>query len=709
MNTADLSLASWSYAAAVVACLSCAIYLRALKRDWRAGAASGAMFVAVALSAIWAAANIAFSITDSVRLFAVCLLLDALRYGSWYAFFLSLLRQGDGQAAGGAAAAGAIKPIALLIVAAAVVLQGAGIAGYPVLTELSQATWFLALALVVVALVLLEQLLRNTAQDSLWHVKPLALGLGAAFLFDLYLFTEALLFKNIDADAFAARGFVHAAVVPLVWLSTARTRDWMTKFRLSQKAAFQSASLLFVGVYLLFMAGAGYYVRNFGGSWGKALTVIFVFAALLVLAALIVSRSMRASLRVTLGKHFVSYRYDYREEWLRFTQTLSIQDSQETMGQQVVRGLADLVESPAGSLWLKDAGNSAYRQVSRWNVPACEARESIDSPLCKFINESGWVINLEEYRSYSGRYSYLQLPEWIAEVPNAWLVVPLMGGNDLIGFVVLSSARTSVEVNWEVNDLLRTAGRQAASFLAQMRATEALLEVQKFDAFNRMSAFVVHDLKNIVTQLSLLLKNAERHSDKPEFQADMRMTVQHSVERMRQLMLQLREGATPPGTPVGVDLGAIVEKIQKAKAAQGRSVDIEIGERLMTRGHEERIERVIGHLVQNALDASESKQANGKVWVKLARHGGQAMIEVGDSGVGMDAQFVRERLFKPFQTTKHTGMGIGAYESQQYVQELGGKLLVDSTPGSGTRMTVQLPLFEAGTPGSRDRLQSELA
>ena len=224
-----------------------------------------------------------------------------------------------------------------------------------------------------------------------------------------------------------------------------------------------------------------------------------------------------------------------------------------------------------------------------------------------------------------------------------------------------------------------------------------------------MSAFVVHDLKNIVTQLSLLLKNAEKHSDKPEFQADMRMTVQHSVERMRQLMLQLREGATPPGTPVGVNLGEIVEKIRSSKAAQGRTVAIEVDERLRTRGHEERIERVIGHLVQNALDATESNRTNGKVWVKLFRNGGQAMIEVGDTGTGMDPQFVRERLFKPFQTTKPTGMGIGAYESQQYVHELGGRLLVESAPGSGTRITVQLPIFEAGIPGARAPRQPEAA
>ena len=709
MNTMDLSLATLGYAVAVATYFLCAANLRALGRDWRAGQASGSMFVAIVLSTVWGATNIGLSVSGGSQVFAACLLLDALRYGAWYAFFLSLLRQRDGHSSGGAAVAGVITPIAFLIIVAAVVLHGTSAAGYASWGDSLQVTWLLALASVIVGLVLLEQVLRNTAQDSLWHVKPLALGLGGAFGFDLYIFTDAFLFRNIDNDAFAARGFVHASVVPLLWLSTARTKDWLTKFRLSQKAAFHSASLLFIGAYLLFMAGAGFYVRNFGGSWGKALAVIFIFATLLLLATMIVSRSIRASLRVTLGKHFISYRYDYREEWLRFTQTLSIQDSQETMGQQVVRGLADLVESPAGSLWLKDATNTAYRQVARWNVPASNALEGSDSSLCRFINESGWVVNLEEYRSFAGRYSHLQLPPWIAELPNAWLVVPLVGGNELIGFVVLDSARTGVEVNWEVNDLLRTAGRQAASFLAQMRATEALLEVQKFDAFNRMSAFVVHDLKNIVTQLSLLLKNSEKHSDKPEFQADMRMTVQHSVERMRQLMLQLREGATPPGTPVGVELASIIEKIRSSKAAQGRPVDIEIDERLRTRGDDERVERVIGHLVQNALDATESNQINGKVWIKLFRNGGQAMIEVGDTGTGMDSQFVRDRLFKPFQTTKPTGMGIGAYESQQYVHELGGRLLVESAPGSGTRITVQLPIFEAGIPGARAPLQPEAA
>jgi len=328
------------------------------------------------------------------------------------------------------------------------------------------------------------------------------------------------------------------------------------------------------------------------------------------------------------------------------------------------------------------------------------ATEDDGSPLCRFLVDSGWVINLEEYRSLPRRYDGLALPAWLVEVPNAWLVVPLTTGNELIAFVVLSTARTRIDVNWEVNDLLKTAGRQAGAFLGQMQASEALLEVRKFDSFNRMSAFVVHDLKNIIAQLSLMLKNAERHRDNPEFQKDMLMTVENSVERMRQLMLQLREGATPLDGPRGIDLADVVRRIQTAKSGQGREVELTIEEKPVARGHEDRIERVIGHLVQNALEATEQ---GGRVWIRLARQGNNALVEVGDSGHGMSSEFVRERLFKPFQTTKPTGMGIGAYESFQYVHELGGKLSVDSAVDVGTQVALLLPLFDgSSTKNSAD-------
>ncbi len=207
-----------------------------------------------------------------------------------------------------------------------------------------------------------------------------------------------------------------------------------------------------------------------------------------------------------------------------------------------------------------------------------------------------------------------------------------------------------------------------------------------------MSAFVVHDLKNIVAQLSLMLKNAERLHDNREFQQDMLLTVESSLEKMRRLMLQLREGAKPPGGSRGVELSPILRRLVALAQSQGRSLEVQELDRLSTRGHEERLERVLGHLVQNALEAT---LPSGRVWVKSERSSGQIKVEVGDSGAGMTEEFVRTRLFRPFNTTKHNGMGIGTYESFQYIRELGGQISVVSQPGQGTTMTVMLPLFEA--------------
>src|SRR5213079_913257 len=156
------------------------------------------------------------------------------------------------------------------------------------------------------------------------------------------------------------------------------------------------------------------------------------------------------------------------------------------------------------------------------------------------------------------QYPDLELPAWLAALTLPWLIVPLVTGTELVGFVILGAPRATIDVNWEVRDLLKTASRQAAGYLAQIRASEALLEARKFESFNRMSAFVVHDLKNLVAQLSLMLRNAERHRDNPEFQRDMLMTVGNVVERMNKLMLQLRTGAKPVEQPRSVDLQSVI-------------------------------------------------------------------------------------------------------------------------------------------------------
>lgn len=704
MDATDTSLITWSFGLAALSYLSLTGYLFSFGKDWRASTRARRIVIAAMLSALWAAFTwLAMQSGKPLPMIASSLL-DVCRYGVWYAFLLSILSPQIGDPRSKSVVAPWLPQLCWLLIGTGLTLQFVLIGGWLKPDEWQRALVFQGLAEAVAGLILLEQLFRTVAEDSRWNIKPLCLALLFQFGFDVYLFSDGMMFNHLDNDAITVRGFVHATTVPLLMLSTERSKDWTSKIRISQKAAFHSITLLASGVYLLFMAGVGYYVRYFGGEWGRALQLALVFAATLGLGILLVSSSIRAKIKVLIGKHFFHYRYDYREEWLRFTQTLTTQESPQSMGEQVIRGLANMVESPAGALWLREAARDAYSQTARWNLPESQGVEHSDSQLCKFLLESGWVINLEEYRCFPGRYSGLDIPDWLSGLPNAWLIVPLMVSHEMQGFVILASSRTPINVNWEVNDLLRTAGCQAASFLAKMQATEALLEVRKFDAFNKMSAFVVHDLKNIVTQLSLMLKNAERHRDNPEFQQDMLMTVDHAVERMRQLMLQLREGAKPPGGMCGVNLADIVQRIQKDKMNQGRPIQVHFEEGLVARGHDERLERVLGHLIQNALDASTP---DSRVWVDIERRNDKAAIEVGDTGHGMSKEFIRDRLFKPFQSTKEAGMGIGAYESAQYIRELGGEMLVESEPGKGTRITILLPLFVIRTES--DLIEREVA
>ncbi len=691
METGLNTLSAWSYGLAGFVFAAFAIFHAAA---WKTSLRSRTLFVAVVLSALWGVFSLAFSLTGHAAFLAGSLFADLLRYGAWFCFLLVLLLPAGSSSQKPSSRWNSLASIGVTLLAIGAIAQIMMFWNVAFRLPPQRIVLLDALGGAVFALVLLEQLWRSVSHELRWSVKPLCLGLGGAILFDLYLFSDALLFSRIDGDAFSIRGFVHALTVPLVALSTSRSKDWKRRLVLSQRAALRSMSLIAVGIYLIFMSAAGYYVRYFGGEWGRAFQLALLFAALLLLGVLSLSGALRAKLRVLIGKHFFSYRYDYREEWLRFTNTLSAQDGSSEMGRHVIKGLADMVESPAGSLWLKDSSGRFYAQSTSWNMPETAMTEDAGSSLCTFLLTSGWIINLEEYRVVPRRYGTLELPAWLTDVPNAWLVVPLAAGSEMIGFVILATARTAMEVNWEVNDLLKTAGRQAGAFLGQMRAAEALLEVRKFDAFNRMSAFVVHDLKNIVAQLSLMLKNAERHRDNPEFQQDMLMTVEHAVERMRQLMMQLREGATPLDSPRGIDLGAVIRRIQTAKSRQGREVEVDLADKVVAKGHEDRVERVIGHVVQNALDATEQ---GGRVWVKMEKRDGYAFVLVRDTGHGMSPEFVRERLFKPFQTTKPAGMGIGAYESFQYVHELGGKISVDSEVGVGTQVSLLLPLTEVGT------------
>src|SRR5512139_4014698 len=549
--------------------------------------------------------------------------------------------------------------------------------------------------LTVMGLALVEQVYRSTRPEDRWAIKFLCLGLGGLFVYDFLLYANAALFNALDAQVWAARGYVAALVTPLIAISAARNPEWSAPVGLSRSMAFHTASLLAAGIYLLLIAGAGYYLRLFGGQWGDVVQTVFLFAAAMVLVLLMFSGTLRARLRVFLSKHFFSYRYDYREEWLNFTRTLTEGAPGERLCERAVEALAKLLESPGGALWMRE-GDAGYQRAAHWNWGDINGTEPAGSTFIQWLASKQWVVDLDEMKIRRDLYGDLDAPAWIRRAGDAWLVVPLLLHDELLGFVVLKHSLGKVSFNWEVSDLLKVAARQAAAHLAQMRASNQLIVARQFESFNRTTTFVVHDLKNLVAQLSLLLANAEKHKHNPEFQADMLDTVESAVARMHKVLAQLRRGSDATEAQ-SVALADILNEAAASKQAFKLRPTLELPPgSLRVRAERDRLTRAIGHLLQNALEATPP---TGQVTLRGFEASGQAMIEILDTGSGMDDEFIRTRLFQPFDSTKGAGMGIGAYECRETLRALGGTMDVKSTPGRGSRFRLSLPLSDNSYAG----------
>lgn len=686
MDEALRPIAALGYGVCLAAMLGLLVHLRS-EPHWSPAARS--MAAAAALTSLWSAGALLFAVAPSAGLWSAVRWADLLRAAGWIVFPLVLLREsGAGPAARHAA------PLVLLIFAAVAIggIAGAsaplGAGGAP---GMAQIGLLVSLTLAIGGLVCIEQLLRGVPPRQRWGIWPLAIALGGMFVFDLYLFSDALLLGGLDPVVWSVQGAVTACAAPLLGMAAARSRRWSEPLAVSHGAVFHSTLLLAAAVYLLSVAALGYLVRYFGGAWGPALQLVLFAAALMVLGVLLTLGSFRAKLRVLIGKNFFKRRYDYREEWLRFTRQLAAPDKTTGVHQRCIQALADLVESTGGWAWVRR--QDGFRQAAQWNAPAETALEAVDGPLAAFLARTGWVIDVDECRRDPARYDGLQLPAWLEAAPRAWLVVPLVAAEGLAGFVVLMAPRVQVDVDWEVLDLLKAAGSEVAALLRLIEANHALSEAEKFAAVSRMSTFVVHDLKNLVAQLSLMLKNAERHGDNPEFRRDMLDTVRHVVERMNNMLAQARLSTRPLQNPQAVDVAAVLDAVCRGKRAQHAGLALASAEPAFALGHADRLEHVFAHLVQNAIDATPP---DGHIRVSVRARAGDIAVDVVDDGVGMSTEFQQQRLFRPFQTTKPAGMGVGVYESQQYISSLGGQLQVRSAPGEGTQLRIVLP---AAVPG----------
>ena len=542
--------------------------------------------------------------------------------------------------------------------------------------------------------VLVEQVYRNTSASREWSVKFLWIGTGALFVYDFCLYSVALLFRAMPFAMWEARGAANALAVPLLAIGIARTAQWTPQVFMSRRPALYTTSIIAAGLYLLAMAIAGFYIRAFGGSWGGAAQIVFLFGAALLLVLVFFSGQARAWLRVFLTKHFAPYKYDYRVEWLRLTRTLSSGDA--GLEQNTLTALAQVVNSNAGGIWtVTDDGSFAPSggDLAGPDSPSFAA----DSEFLRFIAEREWIVDLDVHRNRRGTSGpEPAAPEWLLNLERAWLVVPLLQDERLVAVVVVSRSLTPLALSWEDLDLLRTAGRQAASYIAHDQAAAQLAQARQFEAYNRFAAFMMHDLKNLIAQQTLVVQNAARHRGNPQFFDDAISTIDNSVKRMHRLLEQLRRGDTL-GSARRVQLSEVcADTVHRCSDRQpvpifgtnGLASGEETGLEVLVSA--ERLGLVLEHVIRNAQDATAP---DGRVDVELRRAAQHAIIEVRDTGRGMDAVFIRERLFRPFDTTKGSqGMGIGAFQTREFVRMAGGDIRVESDVGRGTRFFISLPL-----------------
>ena len=684
--TIDVSIGLISYSAAFAVFLVLTVLLAI---SWRGRALGSLVILASSLSTVWAGAS-ALAEYQPVFSFAILQFLELLRSLSWCLFLLTAIERKTGDIAHKSHFYKySLAAMLLLLTAAAIYTLPSRVVHLEdenlVIGEYALITW---VAVAIAGMALVEQLFRNSDPAQRWAVKFLCLGIGSIFAYDFYMYADALLFKRINPALWQARGFINCISVPLIAISVARNPKYEVDIHVSRQVVFHTAALMGAGVYLLVMAVAGYFIRYYGGTWGGVLQAIFFVAAGGLLVTLLFSDKIRAKARVYLSKHFFSFKYDYREQWQDFTENLAEQGN--SVPERIIHAIANLTESRGGMLWQKtDSGRLVL--LERWQMPEPEINylESLDS-LAIFLNKTGWVVDLDEYAASLDLYENLELPEWLRKIPNAWLLVPLMYRNDCLGFVLLKRSELHKKINWEDRDMLKMAGQQAATHLAQFQANKALMEAHQFDAFNRLSAYVVHDLKNILAQQSLLLANAEKHKANPAFIEDVFLTIENSVARMRRLMEQMREGQRGENKKTIVLEKVLINVVSNRGDTKPVPTFVPIQSDRKVLADQDQLATVFSHLIQNAQEATT---ADGHVKITLIEAADSAFVDIEDSGCGMDEEFIRNRLFKPFDSTKGlTGMGIGVFESREYIRSLGGEISVKSTVGEGTIFRVTLPL-----------------
>jgi putative PEP-CTERM system histidine kinase len=628
-------------------------------------------------------------------------------YGAWLAFSLTFARDPNTRGSRSSASLVAVAAPALILVV--LLIQGPlyGPAEY----NSSIGAGFLPLKFsgkIVTGLFLISSILvlanmENTFRSSVgtirWRLKYIVIGVGVIFTARIYTYTQDLLFSGVNLGLQT----VNSAGVLLgggcIALGLLRSGGTNLNIYPSQHFLFKSVSVLFAGIYLLVIGGLAQLVNWIGGDSLFPLRALVVLVAMVGLAIIMMSDRFKQRLRIFVSRHFKRPVFDYRELWSSFAQRVIAFADEESAERAIVRWMAEAFKAMSINLWMIDeqkrlvlaastAGDTASaatedeiqggRDKDDWIQEMCHAtyQGDIESSNKKWAREVG-KRTIDRFQQGGGR-----------------VCVPLGNRTEFIGFFTVGDRIGGRPFATEEFELLKCIGDQAAGALCNVRQSKKLIEAKELEAFQKMSAFFVHDLKNTASTLSLMLENLQRHFDKPGFREDSLKAISKCLERVNNLVgslsvlrteIQLKKRKTDLNEIVRIALDQMGRK--GSVYVTGSFQDLP-GINLDS----EQMQKVIVNLVLNAIDAVGRE---GNIRVETSRRSGWATITVTDDGCGMDPKFVKESLFKPFRTTKKQGIGIGLYHCKAIVEAHQGKIEVESEKGRGTQFRVMLPLPDA--------------
>lgn len=639
--------------------------------------------LALTASALWALAVAGIEPHDVAARVAA-----SVRNIAWLAFMLALVRRADRPARTSEASVLAVYAMAILLAVGA-----AGIAiietrplHAATLVALTETRLGLRMMGAVAALLLVRHLHGIAGPAARGWIRPTVAALATMWTLDAAVFASAYASGTWLPPLIVFRGFGMAGVALVFALAAHRGGDW--SLSMSRTVAMRSLTVIGLALYAVLTLLLIGLADRLGGSYGRIFQAAAVFGTTATLLTLVSTPWLRAWIKVKVAKHFFRHRYDYRAEWQRFTETLGTPgEGAAPLAERIVKAVADLTDSPSGLLLVAAGGTLEAGAAWKWDGRPPADR---DDGLSRHLAATARIVELDAVRAAPDGEEAAIVPGWIRDRGDAWAIVPLLHGTSLVGAILLARPPVDRALDWEDLDLLRVAGRQAASYLAEDRAHAKLADAARFDEFNRRFAFILHDIKNLVSGLTLVARNAERHADNPAFRSDMVATLQDSATRMNALLARLSQHHQPVAEAAQpVDVAALALRAAIARQAQQA---VEVRGSGLAFAQPGRLEQVLGHLVQNAVEASAG---DAIVSIEIAQTAGGVAVEIVDRGCGMSPAFVRDQLFRPFASSKPGGFGIGAYEARQSIEAMGASIAVDSREGEGTRFRLILPAAPA--------------